>query len=361
MKVVGIDICTCRVPLKKPYPLSFTTVKEIDSVVVRIGLDDGSVGIGEAVPLPGYAPETLASILHDIQSVNTLLVGKETSEITVFLDELIPSSPFAKSAILTAIEMAEGSFVFPEKIYLPLVAPVASSSRTTLPVASMMAWYEKGYRTIKLKVGRNIDDDCRCLTQLIIESPKNIKFRVDANQGYSWDEACRLLRVLEHDQDGRVEVIEQPFDVDGWEAFRQLVTAFPHAPLMLDESILNDDDIDRAVQYGAKLIKLKLFKHSGPSHVSSLIKRARKANLRVVFGNGVCSAIGNLTEASIFQDLDMCFGAFEGNGFEKLTVSTISNPPVVHEGSMQWNRNSDMAIRTLLDMDLYSIIERKGW
>lgn len=361
MKVVGIDICTCKVPLTTPYPLSFTTVKEIDSVVVRIGLDDGSIGIGEAVPLPGYAPETFASILHDLQSVNSLLIGKEMREIVALLDELLPDSPFAMSAILTAIEMAEGAFVFAEKIDLPLVAPVSSSSNSDLTVAAMRTWYEKGYRTIKLKVGRNIDHDCRCLTQLILESPKNIKIRVDANQGYSLNEACQLLRVLEHDQDGIVEVIEQPFNVVGWSVFGQLAHKFPSAPLMLDESILDDDDIDRAVQYGAKFIKLKLFKHRGPSHVSSLIRRAVKAHLGVVFGNGVCSPIGNLIEASIFQNLGLCFGAFEGNGFEKLAFSTVLKPPQVYEGSMVWNLRSAKSISELFNIDLYSVVERKGW
>jgi hypothetical protein len=92
-----------------------------------------------------------------------------------------------------------------------------------------------------------------------------------------------------------------------------------------------------------------------------LIKKAVDSGLGVVFGNGVCSAIGNLIEASIFQSIDLCLGAFEGNGFEKLIVQSITTPPLVECGTMRWDAKPGINIDELINSDIYSNIISRKW
>ncbi len=359
MIVLRMEVLHARIALKNPYLLSFATVSSIDSVIVRIDLNNGGVGLGEAVPLPGYSLETLQSIQSDLENVIDDLVGKNISEISLILKRQLSDSPFAMSAILTALEIASGSFVISKNINIPLVAPVSSHGDKGRTIGEMWEWYEAGYRTIKLKVGRNITDDCLCLRKLIDALPKQTKLRVDANQGYSPAQARQLLAELKNDSAGVVEVIEQPFGIHEWKEFEKLVHDFPGVPLMLDESILSDSDVDKAIDVGASFIKLKLFKHQGPKHVMTLIKRAINSGLGVVFGNGVCSDLGYLIEASIFQSLGLCLGAFEGNGFEKLVVSSVSNSPIVERGSIIWNVKPNFEFNSFLNSTIYSSINKK--
>jgi len=48
-----------RVPLTRPYKLSFGPVEAFDMVLVEAELDDGRSGWGEATVLTGYTEETI--------------------------------------------------------------------------------------------------------------------------------------------------------------------------------------------------------------------------------------------------------------------------------------------------------------
>jgi len=55
-----------RLPLARSYALSFTTLDHFDQVWVRVVDSRGGVGLGEAVALPGYGPESAEDIARTI-------------------------------------------------------------------------------------------------------------------------------------------------------------------------------------------------------------------------------------------------------------------------------------------------------
>ena len=113
-------------------------------------------------------------------------------------------------------------------------------------------------------------------------------------------------------------------------------------PLMLDESIYDEGDVERAAEVGASLVKLKLFKHDGIGHVVSMARRARSCGLGVVLGNGVATDVGNVAEAwAREQEPELFTGAGEGNGFVKLRRGMLRCPPRVEAGAMCWSGGDD--------------------
>ena len=95
-----------KLPLASPYRLSFGTVYSYDSFIVLIPVDEGFVW-GEATALPGYSWETADSIWSNILHC----IKRADDDIDVLEKEasaLQESSPFAASALLTAIEKYNG-------------------------------------------------------------------------------------------------------------------------------------------------------------------------------------------------------------------------------------------------------------
>ncbi len=112
----------------------------------------------------------------------------------------------------------------------------------------------------------------------------------------------------------------------------------PGFRFMLDESICDLDDLSRAADIGVQFVKLKLYKHAGISHTLQLAQEANRLGLRVVFGNGVSTDVGNMAEALLWSCRPELFhGAFEGNGFAKLQRTVLDNPPIVADGCFQWS------------------------
>jgi L-Ala-D/L-Glu epimerase len=355
MLIRGIRLFHARINLVNPYRLSFTTLKNIDSIVVEIELENGAVGIGEAVPLKGYSDETKVSIINDAINIINRVNLIDVLSLKELLVEKLPNSHFVISAFFVAIENAMGKILIPSKISIPLVCSISSGANYKDLVEKSYEYYDNGFRTIKVKVGRNISEDCSLARRLLSELPLDYKIRFDANQGYSYQQAVKFGKTICGNNMNLVELFEQPFSVNQWDDHRKFIQNFPKIPVMIDESIITRDDITKAADIGATYVKLKLFKHKGILDLLKLAKYARKLEMKVVLGNGVATSIGNLHEAiayNVFGDFE---GASEGNGFTRLTTETIQNSPKLNSGRLEWVSNSKINA-SQFDKKLYSLI-----
>ena len=100
---------------------------------------------------------------------------------------------------------------------------------------------------------------------------------------------------------------------------------------MLDDSISSAQDIERAREIGATWVKLKLCKHPGMSETKRLIKVAQASGLKLVFGNGVQSAVGNHLESRIYSDTGIT-AAGEQNGFLKVSETPFAYQMCLQDG-----------------------------
>jgi len=360
MKIDACALYHARIWLAEPYVLSFAVVKAIDVLVLRLVTDEGGVGVAEAVPLPGYTSDTRESTEWALLHAMEHCIGADPVTLHERFARLLKKHPFALSALLTAAELAQGMLSFDQPIRVPLLAPVSSSLDTNRVVRKVGKALDAGFRTIKLKVGKDLAADRATVEHLLDWLPDGVALRIDANQGYDLEQARQFVKSLEHPRAGLVELFEQPFAPEAWDTFREFAERDASVPLMLDESIVEDGDIERAAKAGASYVKLKLFKHAGVSRLLDLACRAGDLGMRVVLGNGVATDIGNLVEAELFSRSGLFAGAFEGNGFAKLAKRFVANPLAVSNGDLVWDPQQGSLLSDGIDYAAFDCIHAIG-
>lgn len=327
------------VPLRAPYVLSFVTLEAVTARLIRVELDDGRSGLGEVVALPGYGAETDADVAAAHARLAASLPGRSLAEARAATLAGAADVPFAASAVLAALDVAGGGLIVPPRIDQPLVSAIATAEPAAM-LAAIDARHRAGTRTIKVKFGRDAVADRACIAALLDSVPDDVLLRFDANQAYDEDAAARVLAAFDHPRRDRVELLEQPLGTDeaSWDAFARLAASSP-VPLMLDESIDDEADIDRAAACGATWIKLKACKGAGAAELLARARRARDRGLKVVLGNGVATDVANLFEGCVRAAEPALFdGAGEDNGFAKLVRPLLARPPRLEAGAMRWER-----------------------
>jgi L-alanine-DL-glutamate epimerase-like enolase superfamily enzyme len=336
-RVAGVRLAVRDVPLRTPYVLSFVTLASFRARLVAVDLDDGRRGLGEVVALPGYGAETDAAVAEAHAALAARLPGLAVDAARASVVAAAEAAPFAASAVLAALDVATGRLAMPPRIDQPLVGGIETADPAVM-LEAMRRHHDAGVRTIKVKFGRDPEADRRAVAPLLDAVPQDSLLRFDANQAYDEAAAMRVLAAFDHPRRDRVELFEQPMGVDetAWEAMPRLVAASP-VPLMLDEAILADSDIDRAATVGAAWVKLKACKGAGVDELLGRARRAKAVGLRVVLGNGVATDIANLFEAAVRAAAPELFdGAGEHNGFTRIATPLLRHPPRPVAGHLRW-------------------------
>jgi o-succinylbenzoate synthase len=321
-------------PLRRPYRLSFAVLERFETFYVSLE-GEGKIGFGEITPLPGYGGETVEEAACAlVEAGRELAAGKPMSEVSV---QLSPKYPFTASGLACAFETwAEGemdAFLAPLPAGVPLAGLCAGNTPAEM-TSEARRLIEDGFTVFKLKAGRSpkIEETlARAAAKLL---PPGGSMRLDANQAYSPDDALELCRRLE--DMASIALLEQPFKPEMWSECARL-TSSTSFPIMLDESIWTKEDIVRAVECGAKHVKLKLCKHQGIAGTTALVEEARRHGIGIVYGNGVQTALGNHLEARIHLRRGLST-AIEANGFAKVQSHpfrsglTVSGGKLVDQG-----------------------------
>lgn len=322
MKIVEIRVHQLALPLRAPYRVSFRTYTALEPIVVEMRGDGGETGWGEAYIPPGSTIETPESGWAFCIGQAAQLQGLTAAAAKQALQPHIDSTPFASTAFLTALAMIERhpALTVDREARIPLLVPVASKTRPEI-ADEIEALLEAGYRTLKVKVGWNVDDDLARVAAVQEALAGRGELTMDANRGYDEEQGCRFASSL--DPKG-IALFEQPCGADEWEA-NAAVAKVSTVPLMLDESIRNAGDVARAVAMeGVELVKLKVKRLGGIDRTIATMQRAQGAGLGVCLGDGVATEILCWAEACIGRPFLKHAG--DMNGFLKPKVRLFSEP-----------------------------------
>jgi len=134
---------------------------------------------------------------------------------------------------------------------------------------------EKPWPIYKIKLGGKEDLE---VIQTLRKHTNSI-FRVDANAGWSLDDALDLIPQLAL---CGVELVEQPLAKDNWEGMK-ILKEKSMLPLFADESCVLESDVDQCLEVFDG-INIKLTKCGGITPAYRMIKRARELNGKVMMG-----------------------------------------------------------------------------
>lgn len=315
-----------RLPLIEPYRLVFGDLKAFDVILVGVRDADGAVGWGEATILPGYTDETVeegwALSREAVETVRT------TADVRMVGRAVKSRAPFAATALLTALDWLDRSPILRRAGRVELLGTVNGKAGDFAALETEIEQLlERGCRTLKVKVGWDVSTDLRQVAAVRSIAAGRAKLRIDANQGYSIDQAVAFLKRLDPTD---VELVEQPCAAGDWDAAVAAKRA-SGAPMMLDESIFGLKDIDRAASLGcADYIKLKLMKLGSLDALEAGLGMIAERGMKTVLGNGVASDLGCWMEACCA--LGGARSAGEMNGFLK-TKTRVLRPGLATEGA----------------------------
>ena len=329
-RLAGLTLRRLALPLTTPYKLAFGTVADFETILIEARGEDGTTGFGEATILTGYTTETPAGSWKAACKTAGSLTGEDCTTAKDKVAALIPTHPFAATALITSIEMLEGHHLLCHQpgARVPLIAILNAMEEREIE-AEIEGHLAAGYGTLKIKVGFDAKRDLERVRFIQGRVGGRALLRIDGNQGYGLDQACSFAAALEP---AGIELFEQPCPAGDWDAARA-VAATSAVPMMLDESIYGPDDIDRAAELGAaRFAKLKLMKLGGLTRLADGLARIERLGMIPVLGNGVAADPGCWMEACVAGH---CLSnAGEMNGFLKPRQPLFKRPLTVTEGAM---------------------------
>jgi len=330
MTIERIEVRHLDLSLIRPYKVSFTTFSNFQPLIVEVADHNGVSGFGEAEITPGYSTETPEGAWSFLTGMSEKLVGLSPAAAKVALEPHIATEPSATSVLYTAMEMLEANPVLaPETdTRVPLLQPVHSFDIDAIP-DEIEAILAEGFRTLKVKVGFDVDADLRRVARIQEAVAGRATLRLDANHSFTRAQGCAFGAAL--DPTG-IELFEQPCANDDW-AGNATVAAASRVPVMLDESIYGTADIDRAAAIeGVGFVKLKLKKIGGLDLLRAALKRIRRHGMTPVLGDGTATEIACWQEACVARlAID---NAGEMNGFLKFRDRLFTDPLSFADGAI---------------------------
>jgi o-succinylbenzoate synthase len=275
MKITDIRFAMLRVPLKTPFKTALRTVDAIEDIVVSVHTDTGHVGYGEAPATAVITGDTHGSIVEAIRKfISPRLIGEEIANlnrVTQLIQGAIEKNSSAKAAVEIAVYDLFGQ-LYRAPLYKMLGGgdPVVTTDITISVdyidkmVADSVAAVERGFESLKIKVGKDIGVDIERIKAIYAAVEDRALLRVDANQGWTAKQAVYALQTLE-DAGVRLELVEQPVKAQDLEGMKY-VTERVHTPIMADESVFGPVEVIELIRMrAADIINIKLMKTGGLS------------------------------------------------------------------------------------------------
>ncbi|NEQ71681.1 MAG: dipeptide epimerase [Okeania sp. SIO2C9] len=313
-----IQIQTFTVHKRFPLTISRGTTAESNNILVKIQ-QEGIEGWGEASPFSaGEKPQTTKILQQTLEQVTPSL-EKFTPLDRQQIEQILIESEIP-SAARTAIDMALHDWVG-KKVGLPLwrlwglerdrIVPISVTIGISTPEAAKQRvrnWLEFiDARVLKVKLGspEGIQADQAMLMAVKEEAPADALLYVDANGGWSLEDAVKMCDWL---ATVGVIYVEQPL------AAISAIADLPHLysrsplPIFVDESCFTAKDIPVLAEM-VHGINIKLMKSGGLTEAMRMVYLAKACGLKVMFGCYSDSCLANTAAAQLapladYLDLD---------------------------------------------------------
>jgi L-alanine-DL-glutamate epimerase-like enolase superfamily enzyme len=217
VRITKIETTAVRTPMREPLVWPGGTRHSASGLLVQIHTDDGLVGVGEA---PGPTLPTIRTIIDE--ELGQFLVGQDPLRVEWLvhrMEEFTRNWSRIGAYAIAGVEMALldlkgkalgvavaellGGFCRDRVAvvgYLFIDSPEANAQKAG-------AFVDAGYTELKLKVGRDFEQDHDTIAAIRDRVGSDVKIRIDANMIWSVPAAIKWIRGLEQFD---LQYVEQP-------------------------------------------------------------------------------------------------------------------------------------------------------
>jgi L-Ala-D/L-Glu epimerase len=285
-----------NLPFKYPFTISKGTKTHQPTLITELDFN-GIKGYGEA-PAITYYNIPVEKMITDLEA-KKIFVEKyaftDPERYWHYLHHLFPNNSF----LVCALDIAAWD-IFGKLRQQPLykfwsnefsAAPLTDYTIGIDTIEKMIAKLkEKPWPVYKIKLGTK--EDVKIIQEL--RKHTDAIFRVDANAGWTLDEALEIIPVLKK---SGVELVEQPLAKDDWQGMKMLYEK-SLLPLFADEACVFEKDAEKCHQYFHG-INIKLTKCGGITPAKRMITKARELKMQVMIGCMNESTVGSAAIAHL--------------------------------------------------------------
>lgn len=267
--------------LSYPFKVAYSSKKFAQNVFITLR-HENTIGYGEAAPSYFFheSAETVTRFFEELRheiSQASLIVDSVMDR----LEKISNGDYAAKTAINMALFDIIGKQAAVPVYRLFDIDPDKNLVTSfTIGIDDLTVIKEKviaanNFPVLKVKLGTDYDYE---IIELI-RGITNIPLRIDANEGWTKEEAVEKINWLETKN---VELIEQPLPAAEIEATKWIRKRV-HLPLFADESMTSSKNMDK-LQGAFDGVNIKLMKCGGLSEALKMVKQARQMNLKTMLG-----------------------------------------------------------------------------
>jgi L-alanine-DL-glutamate epimerase-like enolase superfamily enzyme len=344
LPITNVEVFGVAVPLVGAgFRNAYVTKTVQKSALVRLTAADGTVGLGNIDPSPGYSVETIEQSLKVIRErLAPLVRGYDAGNphrLVQAMDQALPGYLDAKAAMeMACVDLLSRRLGIPVHQYLG--GAMVDSLRFNAWVgivppeeaaAEARKWFDLGFRSAKIKVGGGIRADRERIQAVREAVGPEMALRADANAGYSVEEAIELGKLLEPLD---MQLLEQPVadqDLAGMAKVRRSIGI----PVMADESITDYQSLIDVIRADcADIVKLKVMKQGGFLKCRRMLETATAAGMKVVIGHGFGLGVNTVAEIMLACTSDNVLEGLECVGPLKTADDIVTSKLDITSGQL---------------------------
>jgi L-alanine-DL-glutamate epimerase-like enolase superfamily enzyme len=334
-----IQIFKLSIPLKEPFITSLGVDTDARNVLVKIITGDGTYGFGECspyMPINGESVDTCCVVGGYFAKA---LAGRDPLDIegaVAAMDRII----YGNASIKSAFDMALYD-LSAKNAGLPLYAFLGGNKGKTITTDYTVSIGDpdimakdaarikaQGFPAIKIKLGKDGPTDVIRVKKIRDAVGPEIPLRIDANQGWTVDEAIATLQSLAIFD---IQHCEEP--IARWDYMRlpEVKKASP-IPIMADECCGDEHDAGRLIRIQAcDYFNIKLGKSGGIYKALRMVRLAEEAGIHLQVGAFLESRLA----MTAFAHFALCSDAIRHYDFD--TALMFSEDPVT--GGIEYKAN----------------------
>ncbi len=320
IKITHTEIYRFSIPMK-PFTIATGTMDHAQNVFIRVHTDGGFYGVGECSAFPMIVGETQDTCLVMALEFAKLWKDQDALDLEARVQQLHAFTA-GNSTIKSAFDMALYD-IAAKNAGLPLYQYLGGTKRLvetdiTIGIATPAEMAKKaadfktnGASILKVKLGKEAKSDVERIRQIREAVGDDMKIRVDANQGWGFDDAVFALQAI---SEYNIEFCEQPMRTWYDDRLPELMKLSP-VKIMADESVFNHHDARKQIEsHSCDYINIKFSKSGGIFEAKKIHDTAAEKGIACMMGGMLESRIALSAKLHFvyaspnikFYDMDTC-------------------------------------------------------